>query len=138
MTYAGDVSSVEAWDALTKNADSVLVDVRSSAEFAFVGVPDLSGIGRDLHQLPIREFPDMSPEPDFIDRLRSAVSNPDTKIYFLCRTGGRSREAAEKATAAGYSNCYNIAGGFEGDVDGDKHRGNVNGWKASKLPWRQG
>jgi rhodanese-related sulfurtransferase len=138
MTYAGDVSSVEAWDALTKNADSVLVDVRSSAEFAFVGVPDLSSIGRDLHQLPIREFPDMSPEPDFIDRLRSAVSNSDTKIYFLCRTGGRSREAAEKATAAGYSNCYNVSDGFEGDVDGDKHRGNVNGWKASKLPWRQG
>lgn len=137
MTYAGDVSSVEAWDVLTKNSDSLLVDVRSSAEFAFVGVPDLSSIGKEVKLLSIREFPEMSPEPDFMDRLQTLVANTDVAIYFLCRSGARSREAAEKATANGYKHCYNISDGFEGDVDTNKHRGNLNGWKASNLPWRQ-
>jgi rhodanese-related sulfurtransferase len=37
----------------------------------------------------------------------------------------------------GFARAYNIAGGFEGDPDGMRHRGLVNGWKAEGLPWRQ-
>jgi len=58
-------------------------------------------------------------------------------LLFLCRSGVRSRAAAIAMTAAGYSRAYNIAQGFEGDPDAERHRGNKNGWKASGLPWKQ-
>jgi rhodanese-related sulfurtransferase len=56
---------------------------------------------------------------------------------FLCRSGVRSRAAAIAMTRAGFSRAYNIAGGFEGDLDGERHRGAANGWKAAGLPWKQ-
>ena len=58
-------------------------------------------------------------------------------MLLLCRSGGRSRAAAMALTAAGYAHAYNIAGGFEGDLNATKHRGGMNGWKAAGLPWNQ-
>jgi rhodanese-related sulfurtransferase len=58
-------------------------------------------------------------------------------VLFLCRSGGRSRNAAVAMTAAGFGSCYNVAEGFEGDKDGEGHRGRVGGWKLAGLPWRQ-
>jgi hypothetical protein len=40
--------------------------------------------------------------------------------------------------AAGYRACHNVAGGFEGPLDDDRHRGSADGWKAAGLPWLQG
>ncbi|MBZ0217823.1 MAG: hypothetical protein K8F25_14795, partial [Fimbriimonadaceae bacterium] len=60
------------------------------------------------------------------------------RIYYLCRSGARSRHAAQLMTAAGYSKCYNVATGFEGDLDETGKRGRMAGWKANDLPWRQG
>jgi hypothetical protein len=39
---------------------------------------------------------------------------------------------------AGYRACHNVAGGFEGPLDDDRHRGSAGGWKATGLPWIQG
>jgi rhodanese-related sulfurtransferase len=58
-------------------------------------------------------------------------------VLFLCRSGGRSKSAAIAQTGAGYKKCYNVAGGFEGDLDADGHRGHIGGWKAAGLPWKQ-
>jgi rhodanese-related sulfurtransferase len=75
--------------------------------------------------------------PDFISQLEAAVTDKTAPLYFLCKTGGRSTDAAIAATAAGYTHCYNIEGGFEGDINTNHQRGQVNGWKASRLPWQQ-
>jgi len=76
----------------------------------------------------------MARNPRFGDQL--AHLPRDAAILFLCRSGARSRAAAIAMTELGFARCYNIAGGFEGDLDGERHRG-VGGWKAAGLPWRQ-
>jgi len=58
-------------------------------------------------------------------------------VVFLCRSGARSRAAAIAMTAAGFAKAFNASGGFEGDLDALRHRGNNNGWKAAQLPWKQ-
>jgi rhodanese-related sulfurtransferase len=136
--YARDVSPVEAWDGLQASPAASLVDVRTAAEWSFVGLPDLSSLGRKLHCLEWVAFPSMEPNPAFLDQARAALG-PDTEVpvYFLCRSGGRSRAAATALAAAGYRNCFNVVGGFEGDLGPDRRRGKVNGWKAAGLPWQQ-
>jgi len=135
--YAGDVSVKECWDALEKDARARLVDVRTGAEWAFVGVSDLSSLGKQVDLNSWVLFPDMSPNADFMPAMATLSLEKDTPIYFLCRTGARSKAAAMAMTAQGYTHCYNIACGFEGDKDESNHRGHVNGWKAEDLPWEQ-
>jgi rhodanese-related sulfurtransferase len=141
ISYAGDVSPVEAFELLQGNAKAQLVDVRTVAEWAFVGVPDLSGLQLELHRVEWQRYPDMTTNPEFVrgvvERLERSGASVDTPVLFLCRSGGRSRAAAIALTAAGYTRALNVAGGFEGDVDAEGHRGTAGGWKAAKLPWRQ-
>lgn len=141
MTYAGDVSVETAWSALQSDRDATLVDVRSQAEWSFVGVPDLRSIGKSPVMLEWQSYPNMAVNPEFVARLSQQLSGRgasfETSVYFLCRSGARSRSAAEAATAVGYRQCFNISGGFEGDVNEQRHRGKVNGWKAQGLPWMQ-
>jgi rhodanese-related sulfurtransferase len=83
----------------------------------------------------------MQPNPNFvadaIEALQAAGAGPQTPVLFLCRSGARSRAAAMALTRAGFEKAFNIAGGFEGDLNGEGHRGQTNGWKAAGLPWRQ-
>jgi rhodanese-related sulfurtransferase len=137
MAYAGDLGPQEAFELLEKDPDAVLVDVRTDAEWAYVGVPDLSGLGRDVVLVQWESFPDHAPNPDFVADLRRAGLRPEAPVAFLCRSGVRSKAAAEAATAAGWAAAYNVSGGFEGPPDGDGHRGTRSGWKAAGLPWRQ-
>jgi len=79
----------------------------------------------------------MAVDPDFVAKLKAEAGGAAAPILFLCRSGARSRAAAEAATAAGFSRCYNVAEGFEGDKDGSSHRGQRGGWKFAALPWIQ-
>ncbi len=107
------------------------------AEWNFVGVPDLSDIGRDVHCIEWAMFPHMNPNPAFVaeaaEAVRRAGADAATPVFLLCRSGARSRAAAIALTAAGFAAAYNVAGGFEGDPDPQRHRGRVNGWKAAGL-----
>ncbi|MBX3494914.1 MAG: rhodanese-like domain-containing protein [Parvibaculum sp.] len=137
--YAGDVTPEEAFRVLGADPKATLVDVRTRAEWSFVGLPDLSGMGKEPMLLEWQVFPAMERNPRFADDLASALG-PDKKdvpVFFLCRSGARSRAAAIALTAAGFGRCFNIAGGFEGDLDSARHRGGRNGWKATGLPWAQ-
>jgi rhodanese-related sulfurtransferase len=135
--YAGDVSVTEAWAAL-QEPHAQLVDVRTAAEWSFVGLPDLSAVNHRVHCIEWAGFPAMNPNTNFVAEVRAALgSDQDIAVYFLCRSGVRSRAAAIAMTEAGYRHCFNIAGGFEGDLDGERHRGKNNGWKAAGLPWTQ-
>jgi rhodanese-related sulfurtransferase len=137
--YAGDISVAEAWELLKSDPAAQIVDVRTTAEWNYVGLPDLSSTGRKLHTVEWQTFPSGQPNPAFVGQAAQALGNiaPDTAVMFLCRSGVRSRAAAIAMTRAGFTRAYNIAGGFEGDLDGERHRGAMNGWKAAGLPWKQ-
>lgn len=139
--YAGDITPLDAWKILEANPAAQLVDVRTRAEWSFVGIPDLGSLGREAHLVEWQSFPSMAANPDFQGStsraIRNAGADASTPIVFLCRSGTRSRAAAIAMTQAGFAHAFNIAGGFEGDLDEKKHRGQTNGWKASGLPWRQ-
>lgn len=135
--YAGDIEPLEAWNILKEDAKSVLVDCRTDAEFVFVGLCDLTTLGKQPATIPWKNFPDMDLNLDFINQVKSAQPDSSSPVLFICRSGQRSRDAAIALTAAGFSKCYNIAGGFAGDCDQAKHRGTVNGWKCADLPWVQ-
>jgi len=136
--YAGDLGPEDTWELLQREPSAVLVDVRTDAEFAYVGTPDPKAVKNPYHQISWKLFPDMNRNPHFEDSVRDAVPGKDTPIAFLCRSGVRSKAAATAMTALGYTRCYNIAEGFEGDKDTAGHRGTVNGWKVRGLPWVQG
>ena len=137
MSYAGDVAPQEAWDALEQDPSAVLVDVRTAAEWSYVGLPDLTGIGKRVIPLEWQRFPDGSVNEQFLHQLRGAGVGEGTPVYFLCRSGVRSAAAAEAATRAGLGPAYNVSDGFEGPLDREGHR-SVAGWKVAGLPWRQG
>ncbi|MBA2588681.1 MAG: rhodanese-like domain-containing protein [Alphaproteobacteria bacterium] len=137
-SYAGDVSASEAWERLQAEPKAQLVDVRTMAEWNFVGLPDLSPLGRQVHCIEWQAFPTGARNPGFVIEAGQVLADPSAPVMLLCRSGARSRAAAIALTEAGFTQAFNIAGGFEGDADDEGHRGNTNGWKAENLPWRQG
>jgi rhodanese-related sulfurtransferase len=137
MGYAGDVDPEQVYAALKADPDAVLVDVRTGAEWSYVGMPDLSQIGKRVIPLEWQRFPDGALNESFVRELRESGVGEGAPVYFLCRSGVRSAAAAEAATAAGLGPAYNVANGFEGPLDKDGHR-TVAGWKVVGLPWRQG
>ena len=139
--YRADVSPEEAWAAPSSEPGAALVDVRTGAEWNYVGVPDLVDIAAHFVRVEWQSFPAGTINPAFVDEVDQALSaagSPrDAPVYFICRSGARSASEAAAMTAAGYSRCFNVAGGFEGNRDENGHRGTVGGWKAANLPWLQ-
>ena len=125
--YTGDVTPAVAWKILGEQNDAILIDVRTRAEWNYVGVPDLTGLDKKPGLV----------EWQFVATLTGAVADKSTPLLFLCRSGVRSVAAAKAAAAAGYSTCLNVADGFEGPLDPHGKRGATGGWKATGLPWRQ-
>lgn len=140
-SYAADVDAAKTWERLNENTSSVLVDVRTTAEWAFVGIPDLGSLNKTIILEEWQQYPHMGINPDFAQKVSSIITqsggDKSTEVYFLCRSGVRSMAAADALTALGFENCFNVVGGFEGPPDNDQHRGNVDGWKAAALPWVQ-
>ena len=137
MTYAGDVTPEQAWQALRDDPRAVLVDVRTRAEWAWVGVPDLTPVGKRPVMVEWSRFPEGTVNEHFTQELAAAGVEPDQPVYFICRSGARSVSAAEAATREGWHRSHNVLDGFEGPHDDDQHR-TVSGWKVVGLPWVQG
>ena len=129
------------WQSLATRPRSQLIDVRTRAEWTYVGIPDLRSIGKRAVLIEWQTFPDQAVDPRFAERLASELKalgvQADDDLYFICRSGSRSLAAAKAMAAAGYQACHNVACGFEGPLDDERHRGSVMGWKASGLPWLQ-
>ncbi len=132
-----NISPRKVWDALRAEPKAQLVDVRTDAEWSYVGLTDLSEAGKQPALIPWQMFPSMGVNAGFVEQLRQAGLTSEHHIYFLCRSGVRSLAAARAAADAGFAHVYNIADGFEGPPDGNGHRGQISGWKAGGLPWRQ-
>ena len=135
MTYAGDISPREAWEMLEATEDATLVDVRTLPEWQFVGLPDLTALGRQASLVSWQVWPGMGVNPNFVDEV--ATASRGGPMLFICRSGVRSAHAAAAATARGLGPCYNVSEGFEGARDGEGHRGRAGGWKAAGLSWKQ-
>jgi rhodanese-related sulfurtransferase len=140
---AVDNVDVEAtWQRLASRPGSQLIDVRTRAEWTYVGIPDLGPIGKRAVLVEWQTFPDQTVDPRFVERLagelKAVGAQLDDDLFFICRSGGRSLAAAKAMAEAGYQACHNVAGGFEGPLDDDRHRGSVGGWKTAGLPWLQG
>ncbi len=138
QAYAGDLSASQAWTILQQDPNAVLVDVRTRPEWSFVGLPDLSVIGKRPILIEWQIFPTMARNVDFAEELAKQGVDEGKTILFLCRSGARSAAAATLMTALGWTKCYNIQDGFEGPHDDKHHRGTIAGWKAAALPWVQG
>jgi rhodanese-related sulfurtransferase len=126
--YAGDLTPQQAWD-LVHDTDAVLVDVRTEAEWRFVGVPALERLARV-------EWVDTAGQRNagFVEQVRRLAG--ERAVVLLCRSGQRSVAAAEALTAAGAGPAWNVLDGFEGGLDEQGHRG-AAGWRAVGLPWTQ-
>jgi rhodanese-related sulfurtransferase len=136
--YAGEISPAEAWERLASDPSARIIDVRTQAEWSFVGVPDLSPAGKQVLLVSWQVFPTMARNDAFAAQVEAHGVKKDDTLLLLCRSGVRSRAAAELLTQLGYSGAWNITDGFEGPHDPAKHRGLTAGWKASGLPWVQG
>lgn len=138
LPYAGNLTPQQAWDKLAADPRAILIDVRTPEEWAYVGVPDLDDLGRDVHFVPWLFYPRMDVNPEFVNQVIKAVSpEKDTPLLLLCRSGVRSAYGANALTKAGFTQCYNVSHGFEGDLDDKHRRGSTNGWKVEGLPWEQ-
>jgi len=132
LPYSGAVTPSEASALLDALPGARLIDVRTRAEWDYVGrVP-----GSILVEW--NTYPEGTRNPDFLEQLRAAEGDLGAPMFFLCRSGQRSDQAARVAQAAGYSRAFNVLEGFEGDKDASGQRGHVNGWRHARLPWVQG
>jgi rhodanese-related sulfurtransferase len=127
--FAGTVNPLDAYE-LFRNGDVVLVDVRTAEERKFVGhVPG------SLH-VPWATGTSLTRNPRFARELEAKVGK-DAFVLLICRSGKRSAEGAAVATKAGFHHVYNVAEGFEGEIDEKRRRGGLGGWRFRGLPWEQ-
>lgn len=132
LHYAGEVTPVEAFRFLQAN-QGILVDVRTPQEWQGVGIANLENSVGSAVCISWKTLPDFTINPNFSRELAASVAAKDTPLFFLCRSGGRSLDAAVTMSAEGYRYCFNVTGGFEGD-----HHGSMPGWKSLGLPCKQG
>jgi rhodanese-related sulfurtransferase len=132
LPYAGALKPAEAYALVQQVPGAKIVDVRTKAEWDWVGhVPG------SVH-VEWNSYPGGARNPHFAEQLQWQVAKSDAPVMFLCRSGGRSHGAAAAAAVLGYPATFNILEGFEGDKDPAGHRGTVGGWKVAGLPWQQG
>ncbi len=129
--YAGELTPCECYALLQSAPGARVVDVRTRAEWDWVGrIPGAV-------EIEWNQYPGGTRNPNFIAELKRQV-DPEALVMFICRSGVRSIGAAAAATDAGYGNSYNVLEGFEGDKDARGHRNTVGGWRHAGLPWHQG
>lgn len=133
--YAGELTVSEVWNHLQEHDSGEVVDVRTESEWKTVGVPDLSSVNKSLHFLTWENDPNDTSLADYAQKLEAMVPDKETPLFFLCRLGVRSFNAANVAAGYGYKYAFNIIHGFEGDVNIKLQRGQVNGWQGEGLPW---
>ena len=136
MSYKRNLLPKMAVERLQSNPQALFVDVRSKAEYKYVGYPENSIL------IPWIDDPDWEPNPEaFSDAVMQELDGrenlPDTEIILICRSGYRSNEALKCLENKGFTQVSHVASGFEGDLDENDHRGNLNGWRHDGMPWSQ-
>ena len=136
MSYKRNLLPKIAVERLQNNPQALFVDVRSKAEYKYVGFPENSIL------IPWIDEPDWEPNPEeFSDLVMQELDGREnilnTEIILICRSGFRSNEALKCLENKGFTQVSHVASGFEGDLDENDHRGNLNGWRHDGMPWSQ-
>lgn len=128
----------EAWKILQEDPRAVLVDIRSTMEFLFVGHP----VGA-IH-IPWMDEPEWRINERFVRQVRElmlgGISGPEEDappVILICRRGKRSIPAGHALLEDGFPRVYHVSEGFEGELDEHHHRSSRNGWRYRGLPWEQ-
>lgn len=136
--HLNEISPQQAMDILNADSRALLVDIRSSMEYLFVGHP--SGA---VH-VPWIDEPDWLVNPDFVKEIRQLLlggvceqSDGGPPVILICRSGKRSKEAGIALIEAGIQNVYHIDEGFEGELNEQHQRSSSGGWRFRGLPWEQ-
>ena len=130
LPYSGALTPAEAYEVWRGVPGAKLIDVRTRAEWDYVGrIPGAV-------ELELLTYPGNLRNPAFVLELESKADKA-APVLFICRSGGRSHNAAMLAAQAGYSASYNVLEGFEGDRDVHGHRNTSGGWRVAELPWTQ-
>ena len=137
MEYKRNLLPKMAIDRLNKNPEAVLIDVRTSAEYKYVGYPENSIL------IPWFDEPDLNADPTaFCEAVNNYLTGRSdvlgAELILICRSGFRSNEALKCLQSNGFTCVSHVASGFEGDLDENNHRGNLNGWRNDGMPWSQG
>ncbi len=126
-----EITSREAYEMITRDPAVRLVDVRSIAEYYFVGHPPTAA------NVPLTFWDEKAQalvgNDHFVEDIKARYK-PEESLVFICRSGGRSLKAAQLARAAGFSHVASVKDGFEGEKDARGYR-TVKGWKNSGLPY---
>lgn len=128
MAEIKSVSVEEAVELLKQG--HLYVDVRSEPEFEQGHVPGALNV-------PLLHFGPggMTPNPEFMRVMQDAFGKQE-KLVIGCRSGGRSRRAAELLQQAGFSELADLSPGWEGSRD---PFGRVTpGWSRRGLPVETG
>ena len=129
LPYTGSLTPKEAYEVWQLAPGAKLVDVRTRAEWDWVGrIPGAV-------EIEWNTYPGSQPNPDFLAQIRRQVDR-EALVLFICRSGVRSHNAASLASTSGFTACYNVLEGFEGDIDANGQRGKVGGWRRAGLPWK--
>jgi len=139
MAQVETITSKQAWEKIQHEPKSLFIDVRSHMEYLFIGHP----VGA-IH-IPWIDEPDWNVNPNFVREIRQLllgglshrVEGGNVPIFLICRSGKRSLEAGELLIKEGFNKVYNIADGFEGELDDHHHRSTLGGWRYDGLPWEQ-
>ena len=137
MSYKRNLLPKMAVERLNENQEAILIDVRTKAEHKYVGYPENSIL------IPWFDEPDLESNPDaFYESVLALLSERtdvlETELILICRSGFRSNEALKCLQSKGFTCVSHVASGFEGDLDENDHRGNLNGWRHDGMPWMQG
>ncbi len=131
------ITALKAWEICQQDPRTLLIDVRSSMEYLFVGHP------KGAVHIPWIDEPDWVINDNFVTEIRKLVlgglknSPTEVAIILICRSGNRSDDAGKVLAKAGIENVYHIDEGFEGKLDDNHQRSTVGGWRFHQLPWEQ-
>lgn len=129
--FDGSISPLEAWNLIQQYPiDIHLIDIRSNEERVFTGyVPNSEHFTWAAGTSFVRN-------PRFIKEVEHKLGKKNI-LFLLCRSGNRSTTASIALKSSGFDYVFNISEGFEGDLNEQQQRSQLNGWKFHKLPWVQ-
>jgi rhodanese-related sulfurtransferase len=130
------IEATKAYEMVTANpGNTFILDVRTRAEYEFVGHPDVPGGAANI---PLIFYSASPGEPwkrnnnfvsDVLKRYEKSLA-----IIIICRSGPRAKAAARLLTEAGFGSVYYMTDSFEGPKDENGHR-TIGGWKTNGLPY---
>ncbi len=136
------VTPSQAYSLIAANPNAYIIDVRTAAEWLYVGHPGKNKIGQGAEiegkivNIPwlIEHKGVMIVNPSFLSDINEIFKgNPDVLLITMCRSGNRSVPSSKLLEEAGYQ-VLEMPAGFEGGTDSLGYR-TVNGWKNNGLPY---